>query len=78
MNVSESCLCRKNTLVADAILEKEYVISGNFCMVNLTPSRKNKQVGQVFAQAFSWPELIDALADVYTGVSDTRLFLNCY
>lgn len=31
-------------------------------------SRKEKQVGQVFGQAFSWVEAIDAVADVYNGV----------
>lgn len=41
----------KNKMVADAVLQKE----------------KEKQVGQVFGQAFSWAEGIDAVADVYNG-----------
>lgn len=40
-----------NKMVADAVLEKE----------------KDKQVNQVFGQAFSWTEAIDAVADVYNG-----------
>ncbi|KAE9369571.1 calcofluor white hypersensitive protein-like protein [Stipitochalara longipes BDJ] len=40
-----------NKMVADAVLEKE----------------KDKQVNQVFGQAFSWSEAIDAVADVYNG-----------
>ena len=31
--------------------------------------RKDKQVNQVFGQAFSWSEAIDAVADIYNGVS---------
>ncbi|KUJ14674.1 calcofluor white hypersensitive protein-like protein [Mollisia scopiformis] len=38
-------------MVSDAVLEKE----------------KEKQAGQVFGQKFSWPEAIDAAADVYNG-----------
>ncbi|KAF2760790.1 calcofluor white hypersensitive protein-like protein [Pseudovirgaria hyperparasitica] len=41
----------KGKYVADAVLEKE----------------KNKDVGVVFGQAFSWPAAIDAAADVYNG-----------
>lgn len=41
----------KNKIVADAVFEKE----------------KNKQVNQVFGQAFSWTESIDAAADIYNG-----------
>ncbi|PMD67311.1 calcofluor white hypersensitive protein-like protein [Hyaloscypha bicolor E] len=40
-----------NKIVADAVLEKE----------------KDKQVNQVFGQAFSWSEAIDAVADIYNG-----------
>lgn len=31
--------------------------------------RKEKQVGQIFGQVFSWGDAIDAAADVYNGVS---------
>lgn len=59
---------RDKKLVADAILEKEYVIlAPHFVLANAF-SRKKKQVGQVFSQTFSWPEAIDAAADVYNGV----------
>jgi hypothetical protein len=30
---------------------------------------KNRPVGQVFDARFSWPEMADAVADVYLGVS---------
>lgn len=40
---------------------------------DLTILRKDKPVGQDFAQSFSWAKSIDALADVYNGVSDGRL-----
>ncbi|KAH8819665.1 calcofluor white hypersensitive protein-like protein [Xylogone sp. PMI_703] len=40
-----------STMVSDKILEKE----------------KDKQIGQVFGQGFSWPDAIDAAADVYNG-----------
>lgn len=42
---------RKSKTVSDKIAEKE----------------KDKPVGQVFSTAFSWPAMLDALADVYTG-----------
>ncbi|KAJ9624163.1 Protein cwh43 [Taxawa tesnikishii (nom. ined.)] len=41
----------KSKTVSDKIAEKE----------------KDKPVGQVFSTAFSWPAMLDALADVYTG-----------
>ena len=44
---------RDNKRVADAVLEKE----------------KNRPVGQVFDARFSWPDMLDAVADVYLGVS---------
>ena len=44
---------RDKKRVADAVLEKE----------------KNRAVGQVFDARFSWSEMLDALADVYLGVS---------
>lgn len=51
-------LYRDKKRVADAVLEKQ----------------KDKPVGQVFDQRFSWDEMIDALADVYLGVcSSPRL-----
>jgi hypothetical protein len=57
-------------MVADAVLEKEYVISIDPAEnAALTLLRKDKQVNQVFGQAFSWSEAIDAVADVYNGVS---------
>jgi hypothetical protein len=57
-------------MVADAVLEKEYVISIDRAEnTMLTLIRKDKQVNQVFGQAFSWSEAIDAVADVYNGVS---------
>lgn len=31
-------------------------------------SRKDKPIGQVFSQGFSFSEALDALADVYNGV----------
>ena len=34
----------------------------------LTFHRKGKDVGRVFARGFSWPDAIDAVADVYSGV----------
>lgn len=44
---------RDKKRVADAVLEKQ----------------KDKPVGQVFDDRFSWDEMIDALADTYLGVS---------
>lgn len=32
-------------------------------------NRKDKPINQVFGHAFSWSEAIDAVADVYNGVS---------
>lgn len=43
---------RDKKRVADAVLEKQ----------------KDKAIGQVFDQRFSWDEMIDATADVYLGV----------
>lgn len=44
-------ISRGNSKLADAVLEKQ----------------KNKEVGKVFAGAFSWSGFFDALADVYNG-----------
>ena len=44
--------CRDKKRVADAVLEKE----------------KNKPISQVFQPRFSWPDMIDVVADVYLGV----------
>jgi hypothetical protein len=44
---------RDKKRVADAVLEKE----------------KNRPVGQVFDARFSWSDMLDAVADVYLGVS---------
>ena len=70
MITSKHSSCRNNKMVADAVLEKEYVISIDLVenMMLIYP-RKDKQVNQVFGQAFSWSEAIDAAADVYNGVS---------
>lgn len=46
-------LSRSTEKVADRVLEKE----------------KDRQVGQVFNAAFSWQDMLDAMADVYLGVS---------
>ena len=35
----------------------------------LMASRKDKPVGQIFGAGLSWAEAIDAVADVYNGVS---------
>lgn len=43
---------RDSKRVSDAVLEKE----------------KNKALSQVFQPRFSWPDMIDAIADVYLGV----------
>jgi hypothetical protein len=45
--------CRNTQSVSDAVLEKE----------------KDKPIGQVFDGRFSWAALLDAVADVYLGVS---------
>jgi len=45
-------VCRNTQSVSDAVLEKE----------------KDKPIGQVFDGRFSWPALLDAVADVYLGV----------
>jgi hypothetical protein len=45
--------CRNQQSVSDAVLEKE----------------KDKPIGQVFDGRFSWAALLDAVADVYLGVS---------
>lgn len=46
-------LCRDQQRVADAVLEKQ----------------KDKPIGQVFDGRFSWDAMLDAVADVYLGVS---------
>ena len=57
-------------MVADAVLEKEYVISKALVQVSmLTLTRKARQANEVFDHAFSWMSAIDAVADVYNGVS---------
>ena len=33
--------------------------------------RKDKHAGQVFGSGFSWSEAVDAVADIYNGVSST-------
>ena len=33
--------------------------------------RKDKFAGQVFGSGFSWSEAVDAIADIYNGVSST-------
>ena len=39
----------------------------------LTLSRKARQANEVFSHAFSWMSAIDAVADVYNGVSEDAL-----
>ena len=41
-------------------------------VLELTLFRKDKPIGQTFGSGFSWPEAIDAAADVYNGVSQSR------
>lgn len=55
-------------MVADAFLEKEYVILTTFETILLTLYREKMQAAQVFSHVFSWSEAIDAAADVYNGV----------
>lgn len=61
---------RNKQVVADAVLEKEYVPF--FITAKdewLTLSRKNTEAAQVFGGGFAWPAALDAVADVYNGVS---------
>ena len=51
------CGCRDKSRVADRVLEKE----------------KNRQIGQVFDAGFKVSEMLDAVADVYMGVSATSM-----
>ncbi len=37
--------------------------------------RKDKPAGQVFGQPFSWNDALDAVADVYNGVSEKTTLL---
>jgi hypothetical protein len=69
MNLSKSLLRRNNKMVADAVLEKEYMTRPSFLDCLLTLPRKAKQLNDVFNQTFSWSGAIDAVADVYNGVS---------
>lgn len=59
-------------MVADAVLEKEYVIRifmiPGFLLIS-TRKAKQLQANEVFGHAFSWMSAIDAAADVYNGVS---------
>lgn len=63
-------LYRNKQIVADAVLEKEYVplLITLKCEL-LTFIRKNTEAAQVFGGGFSWPAALDAVADVYNGVS---------
>ena len=55
--------------MADAVLEKEYVVHPPFwASVLIQKCRKDKEMGVVFGHGFSWPAAIDAAADVYNGV----------
>jgi len=68
-------MCRTKARVADTVLEKEYVTSNSLFVKMLILCRKDKPVNQVFGQAFSWSEAIDAIADVYNGVCAKSLFV---
>ena len=54
--------------VADAVVEKQYVVITLHLKFFLTFHRKDKDVGRAFAGDFPWPAAIDAAADVYNGV----------
>jgi len=61
--------CRKSKMLADAVLEKEYVLRiPEFGAFTDGLARKDKQAAQVFGGAFSWVLFFDAAADVYHGV----------
>lgn len=49
------------------IRSKIHVFSTRDPMLTLK-SRKGKPIGQIYGAGFSWPEAIDAGADVYNGV----------
>ena len=57
--------------MSDAVLEKEYVYHKPLLNVLLIFFRKDKPTGQIFGSGFSWSEALDAVADIYNGVSST-------
>ena len=60
--------------MADAIAEKKYVLPyEDMQTLRLTRiSRKDKPIGQAFGQVFSLGDTLDAIANVYNGVSPRR------
>lgn len=63
-------------MVADAVLEKEYVTStcpDAESLLIQTRKAKQLQANEIFGHAFSWMSAIDAVADVYNGVSQLSL-----
>ena len=55
--------------MSDKVLEKEYVPRPIPFIIVLTVDRKTSKMAEVFSSGFSISGLIDALADVYNGVS---------
>lgn len=68
---------RKSKMVADAVLEKEYVLSYVLWRAfQLISSRRDRPVGQTFGAGFLWPEAVDAAADVYNGVRSASVAIS--
>ena len=56
-------------MISDKVIEKEYVHSHYRNPHTDTPPRKDKPIGQLLNQPFTWSDAFDAAADVYNGVS---------
>lgn len=66
--------CRSGDTVSDKVLEKQYVKSSFFCWKRIVlrrDCRRNRDVADVLSAGFSWPAMLDSVADTYLGVSNT-------